>query len=155
MHARNTPTNVVSVSTYPSLESPSPEPRTPSPVPSPTGALALALAAIGIFAVFACWVQQRTHEIGVRMALGATSAQIVTLLLRSSGIALSVGAVAGLLGGAAASRVLRSYMFGLGSSDPIAYLVVLLVVAAAAALATYEPARRASRIDPVHALRYE
>ena len=115
----------------------------------------MALAAIGIFAVFACWVQQRTHEIGVRMALGATSAQIVTLLLRSSGIALSVGAVAGLLGGVAASRVLRSYMFGLGSSDPIAYLVVLLVVAAAAALATYEPARRASRIDPVHALRYE
>ena len=119
------------------------------------GGIALLLAVVGVYGVMAFMVTQRTHEIGVRMALGATSAQIVTLLLRSSGIALSVGAVAGLLGGAAASRVLRSYMFGLGSSDPIAYLVVLLVVAAAAALATYEPARRASRIDPVHALRYE
>ena len=119
------------------------------------GGLALTLAAIGMFAVFACWVQQRTHEIGVRMALGARSLQVITLLLRSSAVSIGVGAVLGMLGAAAASRVMRSYMFGLSAADPVAYGAVLAIVTAAGALATWWPARRATRVEPVQVLRWE
>jgi predicted permease len=117
------------------------------------GMLALVLAAIGIFAVFAYWVQQRTHEIGVRMALGAQSGQVVRLLLQSSVFAMGIGLLAGVGGAAAASRLLRSYMFGLSPVDPVAYLAALVVVAIAGALATYAPARRATRVDPAAVLR--
>jgi predicted permease len=119
------------------------------------GGLALALAAVGTFSVFACWVQQRTHEIGVRMALGARPPQIASLVLRSSASALACGALAGILGSAGASRLLQKYLFGLSPVDPAAYVAVLLVVSGTAAAATYWPARRATRVDPVHTLRYE
>jgi predicted lysophospholipase L1 biosynthesis ABC-type transport system permease subunit len=129
--------------------------RTAAWLAGAVGALALTLAAIGMFAVFACWVQQRTHEIGVRMALGARSKQIVSLLLQSSIISIGVGAIVGLASAAAASRVLQSYMFGLTTADPVAYGIVIVVVTAAGALATWWPAQRATHVDPVHALRYE
>jgi predicted permease len=129
--------------------------RTAAMLAGAMGGLALTLAAIGMFAVFACWVQQRTHEIGVRMALGARSMQVITLLLRSSAMSIGAGAVLGVLGAAAASRLLRSYMFGLSAADPVAYAAVLAIVAAAGAIATWWPARRATRVEPVQVLRWE
>jgi predicted permease len=119
------------------------------------GGLALAFAAIGMFAVFACWVQQRTHEIGIRMALGARSIQVVSLLLRSSAVSIGLGAAIGVAGAAVASRLLRGYMFGLSPADPLAYGAVLAIVAAAGAIATWWPARRATRVEPVQVLRCE
>jgi hypothetical protein len=129
--------------------------RTAATLGTAMGGLALALAAIGIFAVFACSVQQRTREIGVRMALGARPMQVVRLVLQSGALALVSGALVGALGAAGASKILRRFLFGLSPVDPGAYLAVLLVVTGAAAVATYWPARRATRVDPVHALRYE
>ena len=117
------------------------------------GALALGLASVGMFAVFAYWVQQRTHEIGIRMALGAGRRQVEAMVLRSSALAIGPGVIVGIVGAIAASRVLRSYVFGLDPIDPAAYAAVTLVIAAAGAAATFWPARRAARVDPVVALR--
>ena len=119
------------------------------------GGLALVLASVGMFGVFAYWVQQRTREIGVRMALGARSSQVVAVVLRASAWAIGAGVIAGAAGAMAASRLLQSYLFGLSPLDPIAYSAVMAVLAASATLATYLPARRATQIDPAVALRWE
>jgi putative ABC transport system permease protein len=116
------------------------------------GGLALMLASMGMFGVFAYLVQQRTREIGVRMALGARGPQVVAVVLRASAWAIGV---AGAAGAVAASRLLGSYLVGLSPLDPIAYGAVLLLLGSAGVLATYWPARRATRIDPVIGLRWE
>jgi predicted permease len=119
------------------------------------GLLALALASIGMSGVFAYLVRQRTKEIGIRVALGASPKAVVRMVLSSSLRTLVVGLALGLAGAAALSRVLATQLPGVRSLDPPAYLAVVVVLAAAACLAGLAPARRAARIDPVRALRWE
>ena len=117
------------------------------------GAFALALASVGMFGVFAYAVRQRTREIGIRMALGAQPRAVVRLVLAGHSRVVVVGLLLGLLGGVAASIVLRHSLHGLSPFDPIAYLGVAALLAGAALMASYVPARRATRIDPIEALR--
>jgi predicted permease len=117
------------------------------------GVFALGLATVGMFGVFAYAVKQRTREIGIRMALGAQRADVVRLILAGHSRAVVVGLFAGLLGAIAASQVLRGFLYGLSPFDPIAYLGVAALLACAGLAASYVPARRATRIDPIAALR--
>jgi putative ABC transport system permease protein len=119
------------------------------------GVLGLTLATIGMFGVFAYVVRQRTKEIGIRMALGAPVVTIIRLVLSGNSRAIGVGLAAGIAGALAASQVLRSYLYGLSPLDPIAYGGVVVLLATAAMVASYLPARRATRVDPVLALRHE
>jgi putative ABC transport system permease protein len=119
------------------------------------GAIALGFACVGMFGVFAFWVRQRTQEIGVRMALGAQSADVMRLILGTTTGALVVGLAAGILASIAASSLLKSYLFGLSGIDPMTYTAVALILVVASLAAAVIPARRATRIDPLVALRYE
>ena len=119
------------------------------------GAFALALATVGMFGVFAYAVRQRTREIGIRMALGAQPSAVVRLILTGHSRAVAAGLVVGLFGAVASSIVMRSRLHGLSPFDPVAYLGVAALLAAAGLAASYVPARRAVRVDPVVALRYE
>jgi ABC-type antimicrobial peptide transport system permease subunit len=117
--------------------------------------MALSLAAIGIYGVMSFAVTARTREIGIRVALGAEGGGIQRLVI-GEGVKLGVvGAVIGLAGAVAATRVLRTFLFDLTPNDPVTYLVVIVLVGAAALLASWIPARRASRVDAVVALRAE
>ena len=116
-------------------------------------ALALLLAAIGLYGLVSYSVSQRTHEIGVRVALGAERRQILRLVL-AQGVALAAcGTVAGLLGAWAATRVLVGLVGGVKPTDPVTFSAVSVLLIAVAAAATYIPARRAARVDPIIALR--
>jgi putative ABC transport system permease protein len=116
---------------------------------------ALLLAAVGIYGVIAYSVTQRTQEIGIRMALGATPAGVRRLVIsQGSGLTLA-GIAIGLAGALALSRVLDTLVFGVSTRDPATFIVVALILAGVAVLASYIPARRASAIDPVSALRQE
>jgi putative ABC transport system permease protein len=117
--------------------------------------LALALAAVGIYGVMAHAVIQRTREIGIRMALGATASSVVALVLRQSAALTAVGAAIGFFGAAAVTRYLKSMLFGLTPLDPLTFLVVAALFVTVALLASYLPAARASRIDPLVALRQD
>ena len=119
------------------------------------GACALALATVGMFGVFAYAVRQRSREIGIRMALGAQPAAVVRLVLAGHSRAVVGGLVAGLVGGVAASTILRSRLHGLSPFDPVSYLGVAAILTVAGLAASYIPARRATRVDPVVALREE
>jgi predicted permease len=119
------------------------------------GMLGLTLATIGMFGVFAYVVRQRTKEIGIRMALGAPPIAIIRLVLSGNSRALTVGLAAGLVGALVASQVLRGSLYGLSPLDPIAYGGVIVLLGASAVAASYLPARRATRIDPVLALRHD
>ena len=119
------------------------------------GTIALAFACVGMFGVFAYWVRQRTQEIGVRMALGAQSSDVIRLVLGTTGRAVGIGIGVGLVASVAASRLLRAYLFGLTGIDPVTYAVVAAILVAASLVAAFLPARRATRIDPLVALRYE
>jgi predicted permease len=119
------------------------------------GLVALALATIGISGVFAYVVRQRTREIGIRMALGARPADAMRLVLGSSGRSLAAGVVTGLAGAAAVSKLLESQFVGVRALDFVAYAGVVSILVAAGALASAAPARRAARVDPVRALRWE
>ena len=118
-------------------------------------AIALALAAVGLFAVLSQIVTERTPEFGVRMALGARAADIVRLVAVQGAMPTAVGVVAGVAAAIAVARVLSGLLFGVGAADPSAIGGVALVLLVTAAVAIYLPARRASRIDPLIALRSE
>ena len=116
---------------------------------------ALGLAAIGIYGLMSYAVNQRTHEIGIRMALGAKRGDVMHLVVRH-GIMLAIfGVLLGTVGGLLLTRFLSSMLYGVGATDPTTFLSVATLLVGVAALATYIPARRAMRVDPMVALRYE
>ncbi len=117
--------------------------------------VALLLAAIGIYGVLAFSVAQRSSEIGVRMALGATGSRVLRLVLVDGGRLIGSGLARGLLCAVALGRLLRSRLFGVDSIDLPSLAAVMLVFAAVGLLACYLPARRAARVDPIEALRHE
>ncbi|HEY6320906.1 MAG TPA: ABC transporter permease [Thermoanaerobaculia bacterium] len=117
--------------------------------------LALTLAAVGIYGVLSYLVEQRTREIGVRMALGASTAQVQRLVLRQGMGAVAIGIVLGLGGALAVTRLLSGLLVGVTARDPISFLVTPALLAAIAVLAGSIPAHRASRLDPLAALREE
>jgi putative ABC transport system permease protein len=119
------------------------------------GLLALLLAAVGLYGVMAYSVAQRTREIGIRMALGAQPRDVLGIVFHQGMRLVGIGVVLGVAAGAAVSRVLRSLLFGLSQFDPIAYVSVSLFLMAVALLACYLPARRATKVDPLTALRHE
>jgi predicted permease len=116
------------------------------------GVIGLILSAVGIYGVIAYFVTQRTPEIGVRIALGATPWHIVRLVLRQVVVPVGIGVVLGLAASAAATRVLTSYLVGVQPTDPLTLATVVAVLAAAALLASFLPARRAAGVDPTQAL---
>jgi ABC-type antimicrobial peptide transport system permease subunit len=118
-------------------------------------AIAVTLAAIGVYGVLAYLVSQRTQEIGLRLAIGAAPGDVVRLILREGVMLASIGLAAGVAGALAAGRALTTMLFGVTATDPITFGVVSLALAAAAAVASYLPARRAARVDPMQALRAE
>jgi putative ABC transport system permease protein len=119
------------------------------------GLLAAVLAGIGVFSMFAYAVEQRTSEVGIRLALGARPTQIVWSLLASNSGSVALGVVLGVAGALVASQVIRNQLHGLSPFDAIAYLGVAAVLTIIAIAATIVPARRAIRIDPIVALRCE
>ncbi len=119
------------------------------------GIAALALAAIGIYGLIAYSVEQRTQEIGIRLALGATTSQVRRMVVTQGMTLASAGVVAGVAAAFALARFLASFLYGVEQWDPTVFVATPLVLAMVALLATWIPARRASRVDPIDALRYE
>jgi putative ABC transport system permease protein len=119
------------------------------------GLLGLLLASVGIYGMVSFVVVQRTHEVGVRMALGARRRDVLILLLRQSMKPMAAGMLVGITAAAVTSRLLSSLLFGISPIDPLAFLGVSAMLAAVAFLASYIPARRATGVDPMVALRYE
>jgi len=117
--------------------------------------LALILSAIGIYGLVAYSVGQRTHEIGIRMALGAKSPDVLRMILRDGMKMTAVGAAVGLTLALPLPKIFDAMFYGLQLRDPQLYLVVPAAILVVAMLATYIPARRATRVDPMVALRYE
>jgi putative ABC transport system permease protein len=118
-------------------------------------ALALVLAMVGVFGVLAYTVQQRQREIGVRMALGATGARVMWLVLRDAGGMIATGVVAGLVFAALSGRLLAAFLFGVDPLDPLTFVSVPAVILFTALIAAAAPAWRASRINPVEAFRHD
>jgi putative ABC transport system permease protein len=116
---------------------------------------ALLLALLGIYGVMGYVVARRTHEVGIRMALGARAGDVLILVLRQSLWAAAGGVAIGAVGAAALTRTMRSLLFGVSATDPLTFAAVALLLGAAAFVASYLPARRATRVDPLVALRSE
>jgi ABC-type antimicrobial peptide transport system permease subunit len=119
------------------------------------GILALVLACVGLYGVLACGVARRTNEIGIRMALGADQMRVLWMVLRESLALVGVGVAVGLLMAFAATRFISSQLYGVKPTDPATITAVTIVLAAVAVFAGYIPARRATKVDPMVALRYE
>jgi putative ABC transport system permease protein len=119
------------------------------------GVLALCLSAIGVYGVMAYMVSEQTHEIGIRMALGAERQNVLTMIFRKGFFTIAAGLAIGLPVAWGFARLMASLIFGVTANDPFTFTAIPLALIAAAALAIYIPARRATKIDPIVALRYE
>jgi ABC-type antimicrobial peptide transport system permease subunit len=119
------------------------------------GLVALVLAAVGLYGVMASLVRDQTREIGIRIALGASVGRVRAEVLARAGAVIGVGAIAGLAGALATSRVLSALLFQVSPSDPTSLVGACVVLLLVGGLAAYFPTRRATRIDPVQALRAE
>jgi ABC-type antimicrobial peptide transport system permease subunit len=119
------------------------------------GLCALVLAAVGVYGLVAYWVQQRSHEIGVRLALGAESTRVAKMVvlqgIRLAALGVNVGTAAAL----GLARLIAGLLFGVQAQDPVVFLSIPVLLIVVACLAVWVPARRASRIDPLLALRAE
>jgi putative ABC transport system permease protein len=122
---------------------------------SASGVLAMLLAIVGVYSVIGYGLAQRAHEFGVRIALGAQQRSIVALVLRHGAAILTIGLAVGLGSAVAFTRMVASFLYGVSPSDPVTLAAVSTAIAAATLAACYVPARRASRIDPLPALRQE
>jgi ABC-type antimicrobial peptide transport system permease subunit len=116
---------------------------------------ALLLATIGVYAVIAYTVRQRTHEVGIRLALGASAAAVRQMIIGQGMTLATAGVVVGVIGALAFGRLLAGFLFGVTPRDPLVFAAAASVLAIAAFVATFIPARRASRVDPIVALRSE
>jgi len=119
------------------------------------GSVALLLGVVGIYGVISYMATQRTREIGIRMALGAAASDVSRLFLRQGGVIVAAGIAAGLVVAALVTRVMAALLFGVSAVDPLTFVAVAVALATTALLASYLPARRAARLDPSVALRWE
>jgi predicted lysophospholipase L1 biosynthesis ABC-type transport system permease subunit len=119
------------------------------------GAMALLLGVAGLYGVIAYAVAQRRREVGIRLALGAQAHEIQQLFVRRGLVLVGVGVIVGLSGAAGFTRLMQSVLFGIGPLDPVTFTAMPVVLVAAAVLASYLPARRATKVDPIVALRCE
>ncbi len=119
------------------------------------GLLALALSAIGIYGVVAYTVIQRTREMGIRMALGATGGQVLRLMLRQGMRLVALGTVVGVAGALALAQFVAGFLHGVSPADPVSFAAAILLLAAIALASCFVPSRRVLRVDPVEALRHE
>jgi putative ABC transport system permease protein len=137
------------------LSSTAAQPRLNTVLLSVFAVLALLIATIGIYGVLAYSVNQRTREIGLRMALGATRNGVLKLVIREGMAVVLAGVAAGIVGGLALGRAISSLVFGVTAHDPATFAAVVVVLAAVALAACLIPARRAAGVDPLEALRHE
>ena len=119
------------------------------------GALAVGLAAIGLYGLVSYMVARRTREIGLRMALGASRSAVLWLIFRNNLTLIVRGVLLGLVLALAATRLVATMLYGLEATKPVIFAGATLLLGTVAALATYLPARRATKVDPMEALRYE
>jgi predicted permease len=119
------------------------------------GIVALLLAATGLYGVLSYGVARRTNEIGIRMALGAGRGSVIVMILRETGLMILIGAIAGMTASVAATRLVRSQLFGLGAVDPLTMITAVTILTTVALIAGYIPAARAARVNPTQALRHE
>jgi putative ABC transport system permease protein len=129
--------------------------RVASAVVTSAAAIGLLLSAIGVFGVVAYEVGRRTREIGVRMALGARPLQVLQLILRQALVVILIGSATGGVLALTGTRLLGAWLFGVSPFDPLTFILAMTILLSLVLLASYIPARRATKIDPMVALRYE
>jgi ABC-type antimicrobial peptide transport system permease subunit len=128
-------------------------PRFTSQLLSALGVLGLVLSVMGIYGVIAYFVAQRTNEIGIRMALGADTGRVIGMVVRQGVVLAAIGIVIGSLAALLVTRLLHEQLFGVTARDPLTFVVVAVLIAVVSVAASFLPARRAARVDPLEALR--